>query len=1024
MDFNKGSLTTPPPFDGNNFSYWKVRMTAFLQALGDEVWYMVEEGYTPPVKSVTQGEVTSVVSKPMSEWTTNEKSRSQFNSKGKNAIFMAVGETEFKRISTCKTSKEAWDTLISAHEGDDKVKKSKLQMLLNQYNSLVMEDNEKFDDFYLKLTDIVNKLASNGVRHSDSEIVMKILRSLTDRFEPKKYAIEESNDLNTLTPEILSSKLRIFEMELDMKKSQRNKNKTVTTDTSIAFNTSLETDFEGYISENGSVDLESIDKQIALLSKQFKKIVKFRNTYAAKQGRSQFSNNNFPYNKNVFGNGFSNNNKTSQGNQNQNGQTSGRDLSHIQCRKCKKYGHYANNCPTRMNNQNKAHITQTWNDDLDDTNDAMLDDDSDDNCDTFANYIAFTSIVSENSADSDSSMTEGSESEGGDVLNYKKMYTSSIKKCLKLGSTVDKLNAKIETLNSHIKTNAEESLLQCQAFEQERQDFQNKIKFLEETNLVLEKKYKASMQEYEQTKQNFVDLSKRVKSFEKGKENLDTILSVGQLGSNKAGIGFKTEQKVESSQLSKTVFVKSLNTHESQKIPLVQKAGSSNKRVFQQWNRQNLSPYCVYCDSFGHTMSNCVFSGQKYNDRSFNNHEKRRYEGYPNYRDTYASSFKKKKNKSKRKSKFHHSNSNGSKQNFPKKLKSIWVRKDELRPQLKCNVVLTALKAVEHSSQWYLDSGCSRHMSGDKNIFTSLKEFQGGNVTFGDGKNSKIVGKGTVQAPGLPILENVLLVEGLKANLLSISQFCDTEHTVLFSKENCKILNSKGQCVLTGNRTMDNCYAVIHDVSFQSCKLTQLDNTNLWHQRLGHINYQDLSHITTKELVKGVPKLGRVRDVVCDSCQVGKQTKTQHKKVKDVMSSKPLELLHMDLMGPSRTVSLCGKCYILVMVDDFTRFTWVSFLKEKSETFSHFHNIFQRIQNEKDSTITNIRSDRGGEFIDTGVVEYCAGNGIAHEFSAPKTPQQNGVFERKNRTIQNMARVLLEEDRIKHYLLKGRIQLL
>jgi len=168
---------------------------------------------------------------------------------------------------------------------------------------------------------------------------------------------------------------------------------------------------------------------------------------------------------------------------------------------------------------------------------------------------------------------------------------------------------------------------------------------------------------------------------------------------------------------------------------------------------------------------------------------------------------------------------------------------------LRCNVVLTTLNAVEKTSQWYLDSGCSQHMSGDKAIFTNLKLFSGGNVTFGDGKTSKIMGRGTVNTPGLPVLENVLFVEGLKANLLSISQFCNTDHTVLFLKENCKILDKNGLCVLTGNRTMDNCYAVIHDMAFQSCKLTQLDVTDLWHQRLGHINFKDLNNLTSKKIV-------------------------------------------------------------------------------------------------------------------------------------------------------------------------------
>lgn len=174
---------------------------------------------------------------------------------------------------------------------------------------------------------------------------------------------------------------------------------------------------------------------------------------------------------------------------------------------------------------------------------------------------------------------------------------------------------------------------------------------------------------------------------------------------------------------------------------------------------------------------------------------------------------KRNNNRSKRQSKFI-SNANGYENNFTnKKVRAIWVKKDDLNSQLRCNVVLTYYNAFEHSSQWYLDSGCSRHMSGDNNIFTSLRNFQGGNVTFGDGKVGKIIGHRTIETPGLPKQDNVLLVEGLKANLLSISQFCDTNHIVLFSKENCKILNGDGCCILTGNRTIDNCYAVIHDLS-------------------------------------------------------------------------------------------------------------------------------------------------------------------------------------------------------------------
>ena len=116
-----GNLSRPPLFDGNNFSYWKVRMVAFIQGtLGDDVWDIIENGYNYPTKPATEGS-DERVKKILSEFTQEEKTISRNNNKGKNAIFMSINEYEFKRISSCTTSKEAWDTLITAHEGDSRV---------------------------------------------------------------------------------------------------------------------------------------------------------------------------------------------------------------------------------------------------------------------------------------------------------------------------------------------------------------------------------------------------------------------------------------------------------------------------------------------------------------------------------------------------------------------------------------------------------------------------------------------------------------------------------------------------------------------------------------------------------------------------------------------------------------------------------------------------------------------------------------------------------------------------------------
>ena len=113
---------------------------------------------------------------------------------------------------------------------------------------------------------------------------------------------------------------------------------------------------------------------------------------------------------------------------------------------------------------------------------------------------------------------------------------------------------------------------------------------------------------------------------------------------------------------------------------------------------------------------------------------------------------------------------------------------------------------------------------------------------------------------------------------------------------------------------------------------------------------------------------------------------------------KPLELLHMDLFGPSRTMSLGENYYALVIVDDYSRYTWTLFLESKSDAFSAFKKLARRLQNTKNNNIGSIRSDHGGEFQNQKFSKFCEKLGILHNFSASRTPQQNGVVERKNRS--------------------------
>ena len=185
-----------------------------------------------------------------------------------------------------------------------------------------------------------------------------------------------------------------------------------------------------------------------------------------------------------------------------------------------------------------------------------------------------------------------------------------------------------------------------------------------------------------------------------------------------------------------------------------------------------------------------------------------------------------------------------------------------------CLFVHTSLK-VFNSCLWYLDSGCSRHMIGDKSLFKSLKEKVGDYVTFGDGSHSQVLGKKTVEIPGLPLLKYVLYIKGLKVNLLSITQICDEDFLVQFLKKWCIIIDEEGIQVLEGNRTTDNCYGVVPTAPI-CCRSAHVDMLELWHHRFGHANFKQVAKVSKLEAIKGLLKFGKVEKTICGACQMGK----------------------------------------------------------------------------------------------------------------------------------------------------------
>ena len=167
--------------------------------------------------------------------------------------------------------------------------------------------------------------------------------------------------------------------------------------------------------------------------------------------------------------------------------------------------------------------------------------------------------------------------------------------------------------------------------------------------------------------------------------------------------------------------------------------------------------------------------------------------------------------------------------------------------------------------------------------------------------------------------------------------------------------------------------------------------------------------------VRGLPKAQFTKDGLCDACQKGKQRKASFKSKTESSIDEPLQLLHMDLFGPVNIMSISKKKYCLVIVDDFTRFSWTFFLHLKDEASQLIINHIKAVDNDSRWNVKRIRSDNVTEFKNSIMKEFCSEKGITHTFSAPRTPQQNGVVERKNRTLIEAAKTMLEESKLPTY---------
>ncbi|XP_023638897.1 uncharacterized protein LOC111830634 [Capsella rubella] len=982
--------------DTKRYGYWKVRMTQLIRGQGEDAWTAVEEGWESPFELSEDG---AKIPKPKARWTVDEKNMSKFNARAMNAIFSGVDEDEFKLIQGCKSAKQAWDTLQKSHEGTSSVKRTRLDHLATQFECLQMEPDETIVKFSSKISAIANEAEVLGKTYKDQKLVKKLLRCLPAKFAAHKAVMRVAGNTDSMTFVELVGILKSEEMENDEDKTKVRGN--------IAFQ-----------AEQDVAQFKEIKDTMAVLARNLKKALK---RVKKTNGRNDKCWNGTEEDKSG-GKGFKLEvDHTGKKSKIQCYQCGG--FGHIKpecpvtkrndlnCLECKGMGHTKFECPNQRKEKEKACLS-------------FSDSDTEEEKEELLNFVAFTAPT-DKTADSDT------DSESGDEVNtkeeYKILYDSWIQLSKdKLELTQQKLSLEAKLESCYEKGDPEDALVLSS--EQSAELLLKKIKSIQDD-------YYKEKEKADALEQELNNKHKQIRMLNSGSGKLDTILTMGRTESIHRGLGYQGQAGY--SGMSEDLSIKFVSggiLEEKDTSVITPKNVPKHEDTKQKRKGENVHKRIVRRPNKGRFYG-CGYCGRKNHQRKYCYKFKERVSVLWTLNKCFLE---------------------------PSKFGCIWVVKKDLYGDLKkeisnleisdiynaedevysrsgiemsrnlhekmtdsinlnCNLITTEVAtddkqaevayttaAAPDDDSWYFDSGCSRHMTGNQTALDEYSSVSSGRVTFGDDQKGSIKGKGVINKSNQPQLENVYCVEGLKANLISISQLCDDGLKVTFTKTACHARDENDNEILSGIRSENNCYMWKKS---ESCLSTTTSKLDLWQKRLVHINTQSLIKIVNAEVVKRVPRLERKSDTVCDACSKGEQIKVHHKKVADIGSKGFLELVHMDLMGPMQIESSNGKRYIFVLVDDFSTFTLVRFLRKKSETLESFRILALQLQTEKGS-IVQIRRGHGGEFQNAELENFCNSQGIRHQYSAPRTPQQSGIVKTKNRTLQEMARAMIHGNNV------------
>ena len=317
---------------------------------------------------------------------------------------------------------------------------------------------------------------------------------------------------------------------------------------------------------------------------------------------------------------------------------------------------------------------------------------------------------------------------------------------------------------------------------------------------------------------------------------------------------------------------------------------------------------------------------------------------------------------------------------------------------------------------WIFDSGCTQHVCNDRSMFINFSAGNGtSKIEIGDGTPLVVGGKGDVIMQAvLPdkiqklTLKNVLFVPDMNHNLISVSQCTSMNKQVMFYDKTCKIISNDNKLIACGSRVGKlyyiDCTSPSHaNVANAHC------TPDLWHRRLGHVCNGSLQKMVNQNLVRGLDNVKVNENEICHDCAAGKMHRSPFPIHDYSEPRKKFELIHSDVCGKLTPESVGGASYIVTFIDDATRYCWIYALKSKDEVFAKFKEWKIMIETQFETKIKNLKTDNGGEYCSNEFENFLKVHGIRHLKTIPKTPEQNGMAECKNRHLIETVRSMISD---------------